>query len=185
MQTTLDEYNYCKKLMQNYEKYQDILKANKSCSHDRSKERELYERPTSDKLSAIRLFCEGNKQYRNNKFEEAILEYRNALIYIDYTFPESNTIEDEEYNNLILRVNLNLSACFLKVNALFRLSQAYKGIYKYDEALEIIEDVLKSSNSTDFDNNDKQAFLKLRNDITLTENKYKVSNSTFYKKLFK
>ncbi|KAK9172426.1 TPR repeat family protein [Cryptosporidium meleagridis] len=116
METTRSEYEFCQKILDNYDKFNDSIRKNQGCSHDRSKERELYERSTTDKLKAIRLFCdEGNIKYKDNKIEEAILEYKNALIYVDYTFPENKNLE-EEYNQLITRINLNLSACFLKIS---------------------------------------------------------------------
>ncbi|OII71260.1 uncharacterized protein cubi_01735 [Cryptosporidium ubiquitum] len=199
METSRSEYEFCRKILDNYDKYNNSLKNYQACNHDRSKERELFERPTTDKLNAIRLFCdEGNAKYQNNEIEEAILEYKNALIYVDYTFPEDKTLE-EEYNKLITRIHLNLSACFLKINefnmvilhcnnvlkndpnnvkALYRLAQAYINIYEHKKAIEIINNVLSSNND------DKSAFIKLRNDIILIENKYKNSNSEKYKGLF-
>ncbi|KAL3127945.1 hypothetical protein ChUKH1_02850 [Cryptosporidium hominis] len=199
METTRSEYEFCQTILDNYDKYNDLIKKNQGCTHDRSKERELYERSTTDKLKAIRLFCdEGNIKYKDNKIEEAILEYKNALIYVDYTFPENKNLE-EEYNQLITRINLNLSACFLKINefnmamlhcnnvlkndpnnikALYRLTQAYINIYEFNKAIEIIDKVL--SNQID----DKSAFIKLRNDIVLMESKYKNSNTDKYKRMF-
>ncbi|KAJ1607925.1 putative peptidylprolyl isomerase [Cryptosporidium canis] len=199
MQTSKEEYEFCRKILDNYDKHIEILKSSQGCSHDRSKERELYERSTRDKLDAIKLFCdEGNIKYQNNQIEDAIFEYKNALIYVDYTFPEDKALE-EEYNNLITRINLNLSACFLKINefnmtilhcnkvlqndpnnikALYRLSQAYMNIYEFNKALEIIEGVLSRKDG------EHSAFIKLRNDIILMENKYKSSNCDKYKSLF-
>ncbi|KAJ1611023.1 putative peptidylprolyl isomerase [Cryptosporidium canis] len=198
MQTSKEEYEFCRNILDNYDKHIEILKNSQGCSHDRSKERELYERSTRDKLDAIKLFCDGNIKYQNDQIEDAILEYKNALIYVDYTFPEDKALE-EEYNNLITRINLNLSACFLKINefnmtilhcnkvlkndpnnikALYRLTQAYMNIYEFNKALEIIEGVLSRKDG------EHSAFIKLRNDIILMENKYKSSNCNKYKSLF-
>lgn len=58
METTRSEYEFCQTILDNYDKYNDLIKKNQGCTHDRSKERELYERSTTDKLKAIRLFCD-------------------------------------------------------------------------------------------------------------------------------
>ncbi|KAK6587582.1 hypothetical protein RS030_91527 [Cryptosporidium xiaoi] len=164
METTLCEYEFINSIIDDYDKYNNVLRNIKGCNHDRSKERELYERETSDKLNAIRMFCEdGNKLFNQNKIEEAISEYKNAIIYIDYTFPVSNSPDEIEYNNLIIRTHSNLSACFLKLNeynmtilhckhvlkydqnnlkAYYRLAKAHIGLYKYDEAISIIDSVI-------------------------------------------
>ncbi|KAH7649104.1 hypothetical protein FG379_003669 [Cryptosporidium bovis] len=166
METTLCEYEFINSIINDYDKYNNVLKNIKGCNHDRSKERELYERKTSDKLNAIKMFCEdGNKLFNQNKIEEAISEYKNAIIYIDYTFPVSNSPDEIEYNNLIIRTHSNLSACFLKLNeynmtilhckhvlkydqnnlkAYYRLAKAHIGLYKYDEAISIIDSVISN-----------------------------------------
>lgn len=58
METTKEEYEFCRRILDNYDRYNGILKSGQGCSHDRSKEKELYERSTRDKLDAIRLFCD-------------------------------------------------------------------------------------------------------------------------------
>lgn len=52
--------------------------------------------------------------FAKNDYEGSITEYMNALIYIDYTFPETFE-EEKELQRLKIRVHLNMAACKLKL----------------------------------------------------------------------
>ncbi|EEA05079.1 uncharacterized protein CMU_041500 [Cryptosporidium muris RN66] len=163
MKTSSEAYEFCKDILENYSIYKDHINISTGCFHDRSKERELYERRTEEKLEAIGLFCkEGNILFAKNDYEGSITEYMNALIYIDYTFPETFE-EEKELQRLKIRVHLNMAACKLKlkiyndvqthcrivldldpknIKAIYRSATAYFEDHKYDEALERLSLIL-------------------------------------------
>lgn len=89
-----------------------------SCSHDHSDERNIYEKPYDEKLSAIRLFREeGNKLFKVKDFSAAIYAYGRAVIYLDYTFGNGDEQEDE-LDQERLKCHLNLAASYLEMEAL-------------------------------------------------------------------
>lgn len=86
-----------------------------SCSHDHSRERSIYEKPYAEKMSAARLFREeGNELFKAKQFEDAIASYKRAVVYLDYTFGESDEqhIETDEER---CKCYLNMAACCLEL----------------------------------------------------------------------
>ncbi|EGR30661.1 hypothetical protein IMG5_126420 [Ichthyophthirius multifiliis] len=67
---------------------QDLIKQNPylqamGCSHDRRKERELYEKSTKEKLDNAEFFKnEGNKAIKEKEYEKAAFFYQKVLIFI-------------------------------------------------------------------------------------------------------
>eukprot|EP00743_Colponemidia_sp_Colp-15_P009626 GILK01010529.1.p1 GENE.GILK01010529.1~~GILK01010529.1.p1 ORF type:complete len:288 (+),score=71.58 GILK01010529.1:131-865(+) len=85
-----------------------------SCAHDHSKERDLFEKPTSEKLKAAELFRnEGNKAYKEGQADKAAYCYRKALLQFDYTFPDTDE-EQKQLDRTKLLCHLNLAQCKLQ-----------------------------------------------------------------------
>jgi len=80
----------------NVENYKDQM----GCFHDRRKEREIFEKPTKEKLEAAERFkLEGNKCVSDKNYEKADFEYQKALLQFDYTFPD-NPEDDKKMQEL-------------------------------------------------------------------------------------
>ncbi|CBZ53256.1 putative TPR domain-containing protein [Neospora caninum Liverpool] len=83
------------------------------CSHDHSKERQIYEKPTGEKIDAAERFRqEGNAAFREKNYGLAAVNYRKALLQFDYTFPDTDE-EQERMDSVKLPCHLNLAACKL------------------------------------------------------------------------
>ncbi len=76
----------------------------------------IYEKTLKDKLQAVAMFREdGNTNFKNKELEAAKVAYNRALIYLDYSFgdtDEENAAIDAER----VKLNLNLAAVFLELN---------------------------------------------------------------------
>ncbi|KAF8821289.1 tetratricopeptide repeat-containing protein [Cardiosporidium cionae] len=84
------------------------------CAHDHSKERQIFEKSTLEKLKAAERFqAEGNGYYAEKHFGLAAVNYRKALLQLDYCFPESAT-DIGRFNKIRLQCLLNLAACKLQ-----------------------------------------------------------------------
>lgn len=84
-----------------------------ACTHDRRKEREIYDRPTSEKLDNAEYFKnEGNAAFRNAEYDKASYFYQKALLYFDYTFPDTED-ENRRYSLLQEQCNNNMAQCKL------------------------------------------------------------------------
>ncbi|CEM16918.1 unnamed protein product [Vitrella brassicaformis CCMP3155] len=135
-----------------------------SCSHDHSKERQIYEKPTEEKIKAAERFREeGNIAFRNRNYGLAATHYRRALVQFDYTFPE--TEEDKKWMESVqLACHLNFAATKLhmrefddvrthtrlaldidpnNVKAFFRRGTASMKEDKYEEAASDFSQALK------------------------------------------
>jgi tetratricopeptide (TPR) repeat protein len=89
-----------------------------TCSHDHSKERSIYEKPTREKLKAARLFREeGNASFKAAYFADAFASYKRALVYLDYTIGETDE-DDEEIDAERVRCHLNMAAVSLELDEL-------------------------------------------------------------------
>ena len=85
-----------------------------SCSHDHSKERNIYEKPFAEKIAAAQLFRdEGNSAFRSRKFDEALTAYKRAIVYLDYTVSEVDA-ENELADTERCKCYLNMAACTLE-----------------------------------------------------------------------
>lgn len=82
-----------------------------ACAHDHQKEIAIYEKPTDDKITAADRFREeGNAAYREKIYGLAAVHYRKALLYFDYTFPETPE-QEAKTDRVKLAAHLNLAAC--------------------------------------------------------------------------
>ncbi|EPR64215.1 tetratricopeptide repeat-containing protein [Toxoplasma gondii GAB2-2007-GAL-DOM2] len=92
------------------------------CSHDHSKERQIYEKPTGEKIDAAERFRqEGNAAFREKNYGLAAVNYRKALLQFDYTFPDTDE-EQKRMDSVKLPCHLNLAACKLQ-------QQDYEEVY--------------------------------------------------------
>ncbi|CAE6964923.1 FKBP62 [Symbiodinium sp. CCMP2592] len=82
-----------------------------SCSQDHQKEWQIYERSTEEKIAAAERFRqEGNEAYRKRNFGLAAVHYRKALLHFDYTFAETEDLQNQ-VDAVKLPCLLNLAAC--------------------------------------------------------------------------
>ncbi|CAN0166434.1 unnamed protein product [Ascophyllum nodosum] len=96
-----------KRLLKNFKE------TNMSCAHDRSAERKLMEMSIEDKIAACREFRhKGNLFHGEGQYRRAALQYRQALIYYDFCFPEKDS-EQKELDEIRQACLLNSAACFL------------------------------------------------------------------------
>eukprot|EP00916_Digyalum_oweni_P004043 GHVL01007199.1.p1 GENE.GHVL01007199.1~~GHVL01007199.1.p1 ORF type:complete len:260 (+),score=54.62 GHVL01007199.1:108-887(+) len=131
---------------------------NNFCSHDHSKEISIFEKSTVEKLRAAEQFKkEGNEASACGNYSYAAYCYRKALVYFDYTFPETDE-EWVEFNSLKLKCHLNMCFCKLReenweevevesrqaleidprnVKALYRRGMGFMHIGDYSDAKQI------------------------------------------------
>jgi|LauGreDrversion4_2_1035121.scaffolds.fasta_scaffold108127_2 tetratricopeptide (TPR) repeat protein len=84
------------------------------CSHDHSSERRIFEKSTEDKFKAIRLFRgEGNDHFKSKSYHEALICYKRALLYLDYSIG-NNDAEEDAFQTERLKCHLNLAAVYLE-----------------------------------------------------------------------
>lgn len=125
------------------------------CSQDHRKERQLFERSTAEKLTASQLFkSQGNDAYKSQGYSLAALNYRKAMLQLDYTFPDTPE-EQKQFDELTLSLALNMAAAkwflqeydevlnmahqALKLNpqhpkAIYRIAQVHIARDQFDEA---------------------------------------------------
>jgi len=83
--------------------------------HDHSHERRIFDKSTSEKLKAIRLFrAEGNEHFKTKSYDEAVLSYKRAMLYLDYSFAENDS-EDMELDTERLKCHINLAAAYIEI----------------------------------------------------------------------
>lgn len=58
---------------------------------------------------------EGNGHYNNARFSEASYFYQKAIIYGDYTFPDTKE-EQSQMEELLQQSNCNMALCLIKLN---------------------------------------------------------------------
>lgn len=124
-------------------------------SHDRSKERELFERSTSEKYRACMIFREEAKvAFAAEQYAVACGLYEKILIHLDYTFPEDDEWKAKfreleqstnmnlalarfrlgEYRQSIIHCNRVLSSDELNVKALVRRGLCHLSLCAYSDA---------------------------------------------------
>ncbi|KAM3137677.1 hypothetical protein pb186bvf_010291 [Paramecium bursaria] len=127
----------------------DLIKSNPylsqmACTHDRRKEREIYDKSTDEKLENADYFKkEGNKKFQEGNYEQASYFYQKALLHFDYTFPDTPE-EEKKFQQLQEQCNNNMAQCkFMQ--------------QKYEDALNYCYQVLKQN-----PNNQKAIFRKAK-----------------------
>jgi tetratricopeptide (TPR) repeat protein len=101
------------------------------CSHDHTAERRIMDLTEDGKVAAcVEFKLRGNALFNEGQYARAALQYRQALIYYDYSFPEG---EQQVFLDDLRRVCLlNSAACFIKPREL-------------QEALECCDQVLQEA----------------------------------------
>ncbi|VWU49580.1 peptidyl-prolyl cis-trans isomerase, putative, partial [Hepatocystis sp. ex Piliocolobus tephrosceles] len=90
-------------------KKKELLNSRNPCSHDHSKERQLYEKDSKEKIKAANVFNEeGKKAFYQKNYKLACVYFRKGLIQLDYSFPES-TEEQNEKNKIEINLHLNMA----------------------------------------------------------------------------
>ncbi|SCN12640.1 peptidyl-prolyl cis-trans isomerase, putative [Plasmodium malariae] len=176
----------------------NFLNKRNPCSHDHSKERQLYEKDTKEKIKASNAFnIEGKKAFYEKNYKLACVYFRKGLIQLDYSFPESEP-EKNEQNQLEINLHLNLaltkfhmsnyyeciSECSTVLNldknnikAYYRKGQAYMSLDLYNEAKQEFLKVLEIDPS---DNNVKKSLSILKKKILIYNKKNKLVCSKFF-----
>lgn len=117
--------------MKNSEDTSSYIKAMSKfgCAQDRSQERMLFERPTAEKLQMARRFREeGNEKFREEQWSSAASLYQRALIYYEYTFPDTEE-ERNEFDRDKLAALVNMATVCLKLQkGREALSQCYQAL---------------------------------------------------------
>lgn len=199
------DYSKFEKCIQLEEEEEEEEKLNKinphsqnPCSHDHSKERQLYEKNTADKLSASNAFNEeGKRAFYEKNYKLACIFFRKGIIQLDYCFPETEK-ETEEYTKLEINLHLNMALakfhmkkyydcindCTTVLNldknnakAYYRKGQAYMCLDLYKEAKEYF---LKAMDLNANDDNVKKSLLTLKKKVEI----YNKRNKNVYSKIF-
>lgn len=138
--------------------------------HDHSEERKLFEMPEQDKM----LFCErrrllGNALYEEGYLSKAAENYKLALSYYEYCFPESDSLQ-AQLDSVRQACLCNISLCYrrmghfrlaieaaaqaitqshpgssMRAKALFRRAQAYRELDEYANALADLRSALDAT----------------------------------------
>ncbi|SOV23196.1 peptidyl-prolyl cis-trans isomerase, putative [Plasmodium sp. DRC-Itaito] len=176
----------------------DFINNKNPCSHDHSKERQLYEKSTKEKIKASNIFNEeGKKAFYEKNYKLACVYFRKGLIQLDYSFPDSNEEENEQRK---LEINLHLNMALTKfhmskfyecisecstvlnfdkdnIKAYYRKGQAYMSLDLYDDAKREFLKVLEINPN---DNNTKKALIILRQKIIIYNKKKKLVCAKFF-----
>lgn len=179
---------------------ENYLNGTHPCSqgHDHSKERQLYEKNTSEKLTASHAFNEEGKQaFHEKKYKLACVYFRKGLIQLDYCFPESEQ-EQKQYDTLEINLHLNLALtkfhmanyhdCINECNtvlnidknnakAFYRKGQAYMQLDLYEEAK---GEFVKASAFNPNDTNVRNAILTLKKKVEAYNQKKKLVCSKMF-----
>ncbi|CRG96169.1 peptidyl-prolyl cis-trans isomerase, putative [Plasmodium gallinaceum] len=168
------------------------------CTHDHSKERQLYEKDSKEKIKASNAFNEeGKKAFYEKNFKLACVYFRKGLIQLDYSFPD---LEQEKCEQKKLEINLHLNMALTKfhmskyyecisecstvlnfdqnnIKAYYRKGQAYMKLDLYNEAKQEFLKVLEIDPSN---NNAKRSLLDLKEKILIYNKKNKLVCSKFF-----
>ncbi|SCM20776.1 peptidyl-prolyl cis-trans isomerase, putative [Plasmodium chabaudi adami] len=180
------------------EKKNRFLNNRNPCSHDHSKERQLYEKNSTEKIKASNVFNEqGKKAFHEKNYKLACLYFRKGLIQLDYSFPEDKKEQDEQ-NELEIKLHLNMALTNLhmadyyncisecstvlnldknNVKAFYRRGQAYMSLDLYSKAKEEFQKVEKID---PHDKNIKKSLLELERKILIYDKKKKLLCSKMF-----
>jgi tetratricopeptide (TPR) repeat protein len=135
----------------------DLLKM--GCNNDLRKERQLFEKPSKDKIDAAKIFKnEGDDCLKAKHYSEAINAYEKGLLQLFYTFSDDKE-EDKMVDFLKAALNMNISMCKMNLNkfedaiqncieairvdknnlkAIYRIAYCYFKVDKLEEAKKYI-----------------------------------------------
>ena len=201
--TDYKKYEDMSKKIDNEELESKIVKTNEAlkmgCNNDRRKERQLFDKPSKDKLDASKIFKgEGDEHLKSKNWETAIDSYDKALLQLFYIF--SDDIEEENQSDkLKIAINLNISMCKINMSlfdeavgycqevlrmdknnmkAIYRLAFCYFKKDNFEESYNYIN----MGNEIEKDN---LLLLELKNDILKRKNFLDYESSKLYKKIIK
>lgn len=169
------------------------------CNNDLRKERQLFDKPSKDKIDAAKLFKnEGDDYLKSKDYTNSINSYEKGLLQLFYTF-SNDPEEDKAVDTIKCTINMNLSICKINLKkyddaigylqevlrvdkdnlkAIYRIAYCQLQLEKFEEAKKYIEEGLKiDSTNTDFIELNKQ----IDNKIKENEN----NSRKFFKKLVK
>ncbi|SCO67218.1 peptidyl-prolyl cis-trans isomerase, putative [Plasmodium vivax] len=180
------------------ENKQHFLSSRNPCTHDHSKERQLYEKESKEKIKASNAFNEeGKKAFYEKNYKLACVYFRKGLIQLDYSFPDSEQ-EQQEQSRLEINLHLNLaitkfhmssyheciSECSTVLSldknnakAHYRKGHAYMSLDLYSEAK---EEFLKALEMNPTDNDVKRSLLTLKNKMVSYTKREKLVCSKFF-----
>eukprot|EP00611_Tribonema_gayanum_P012862 TRINITY_DN2355_c0_g1_i2.p1 TRINITY_DN2355_c0_g1~~TRINITY_DN2355_c0_g1_i2.p1 ORF type:complete len:307 (-),score=139.76 TRINITY_DN2355_c0_g1_i2:3-881(-) len=88
------------------------------CSHDHSAEKRIMDLSEPQKVAACEDFrAKGNAFFEEGQYQRATLQYRQALIYCDYAFPDAGELQTR-LDDVRLACLLNSAACFVRAGEL-------------------------------------------------------------------
>lgn len=179
------------------EKTNDVLKM--GCNNDRRKERQLFDKPSKDKLEASKIFKnEGDDNLKLKQWEDAINSYEKALLQLFYTFSDDPE-EDRQVEKLKMAINSNLSMCKINLNlfdeaigysdevlridknnikALYRIAFSHFKKDQFDESYKYIDRGLEIEK-------DNSALLDLKNKIVERKQFLESESKKLFKKIIK
>jgi tetratricopeptide (TPR) repeat protein len=154
------------------------------CNNDLRKERQMFDKPSKDKIDAAKLFKnEGDDFLKSKDFENAVSSYEKGLLQLFYTF-SNDPEEDRAVDTIKCSINMNLSICKMNLKkydeaigycqealridktnlkAIYRIAYSYLQIDKLDDARKWVNDGLKiDSSSKDFTELNNQINNKIR-----------------------
>lgn len=169
------------------------------CSNDLRKEKQLYEKPSIEKIEAAQIFKnEGDDLLKQKLFKEAANSYEKGLLQLFYTFSD-NKEEDKIVDQMKMLLNMNLSMCKINLNlfdeaigccleslrvddknlkALYRVAYCYFKKEKFEDAKNYIKQALEI-------NKDSKEFIDLLDSITKREKEIESQSKKLFKKFIK
>jgi tetratricopeptide (TPR) repeat protein len=169
------------------------------CNNDLRKERQLFDKPSKDKIDAAKLFKnEGDDFLKSKDFENAINSYEKGLLQLFYTF-SNDPEEDKAVDATKCSINMNLAICksnlkkfeeaigycmeALRIDknnlkAIYRIAYYYLQIDKLDDSKKYVEEGLILDPQS-------QDFIGLSTQITNKIKDNEDNSRKFFKKLVK
>jgi tetratricopeptide (TPR) repeat protein len=139
----------------------EVLKM--GCNNDLRKERQLMDKPSTDKIEAAKIFKnEGDDYLKVKNYTDAINSYEKGLLQLFYTFCDDPE-QDKKVDAVKLSINMNMSMCKMNLNkfaeaigyciealridknnlkALYRIAHSYFKLEKFDDSRKYIKDAL-------------------------------------------
>jgi tetratricopeptide (TPR) repeat protein len=134
------------------------------CNNDLRKQRQLFDKPSKDKIDAARIFKnEGDEFLKQKKWNEANNCYEKGLLQLFYTFSNDKE-EDRKVDLMKLSLNMNMAMCKMNLNkyeeaigyctealrvdkenikAIYRIAYCYLQMDKYEDMKKYVDMGLK------------------------------------------
>jgi tetratricopeptide (TPR) repeat protein len=178
-------------------KNSEVLKM--GCNNDLRKERQLFEKPSKDKIEAAKIFKnEGDDCLKAKNYSDAINAYEKGLLQLFYTFSNDGE-EDKQVDAIKASINMNISMCKMNLNkfedaiqnclealrvdknnmkAIYRIAHCYFKLEKLDDAKKYTQNGLDIQA-------DSQEFKGLLDSINKKEKDNEDQARKFFKKIVK